>query len=476
MTSTLEWSCGLLRDEERALLWRLSVFAGGAPLRAVETVCQAAGELPVSMNRLLGVLVDQHLVRRESGVDDEPRISMLATVREYGRTKLQETSEADATRRAHADHYAAVVSQAESQLIGPDQVACFRRLGAELDNLRAALAWAEEEHGEVEVGLRIAAGLASFWETRRQGREGLRCLERLLTRPGAVRPEVLAAAQEAAGLLSARLGEFDLSRLRHEQSLQLSRRRRDSHGIAAALSGLGLLSFWQGALGEAERLLEEAISIRRAIGDRHGLAVSLNVLGAVVSELGDQRRAIRLYDESLSIYRWLGNRIGISRCLLNLGVSLRRIGDLSRSETSLEEAVTLARDLVAPELLGAALVNLGNVPRSRGDTEAARSLYEEGLRIFSQIGDQRWLAYTLECVAWLAHSDGRPSRAARLYGAATGLRQQFAMPGWPVASSEHVEAVTALRRELGEPRFAEDYEAGRGLSPVEAVAQAIEDA
>jgi predicted ATPase len=471
MTATLAWSCDLLREEERALLRRLSVFSGSAPLDAVETVCQAAGALPGSVMRLLGVLADQHLIRREPGPRDRHRISMLETVREHGRMLLQEADETEATRRAHAHHFDALVARAEAQLIGPEQVSCFVQLAAELDNVRAALGWAEEQ-GEVEFGLRMAARLTMFWEARGQGQEGLSWLERLLAREADVRPPVRAAALEAAGALGARVGEFDLSRWRHEESLSLCRELPDGQGIAAALHGLGLLSLFTGDMREARRLLDEALAIRRDIGDHHGAAVTLNALGAVVSELGEADRAIELWEESLAIFRRLGNRLGASQCLLNLGVLARRMGDLDRSARSLEESVAFARELDASELLGEALVNLGNVPRSRGDAAAAKALYAESLRIFLRTARQAWIAYTLECLGWLAWSEGRPSLAARLYGAADGLRRQFAMPGWPVASSEHAEAVGALRVELGQAAFSADFEAGRRLTPAEAAAEA----
>ena len=481
MAATLAWSCDLLRDDERALLRRLSVFAGSAPLDAIESVCQAAAPLPASTMRLLGVLADQHLVRREPAIEGQQRVSMLETIREYGRMLLDEAGEADATDRAHAEHYDAVVAAARSLLTGPEQVSCARRLEGELDNVRAVLAWSAER-GDVETGLRMAAGLVGFWETSGRLREGLTWLERLLLLTGAGEageagdPRVRGAAQEAAGLLAARLGDFDLSRRRHEESLALCRELDDRGGVAAALHGLGLLDLWRGEPREAEPLLEQALEIRRETGDRYALAVTQNVLGAVVSELGDgeQPRAMRYYEESLAIYRQLGTRIGVSRCLINLGVSARRMGELDRSAASLEEAVELARELDAPELLASALVNLGNVRRSRGDAAAARDLYAEGLRTFSRIGDHRWIAYTLECLAWLAWGVGELRRAARIYGSAGDIRQQFAMPGWPVTSSEHAEALNALRRELGADLFGTEYGAGRRLSPLEAMAEAVE--
>jgi predicted ATPase/transcriptional regulator with XRE-family HTH domain len=471
MASTLAWSCDLLRPDERALFRRLAVFAGSAPLGGIESVCQAAGSLTASTTRLLGVLGDHHLIQRQTSIDDEPRTAMLVTVREYGLTLLRESGEAEVTERAHAEHYCALVARAAPELIGPKQRAWFRHIEMELDNIRGALAWAQVH--DVEAGLRTVSRLGEFWETCGRGREGLSWVERLLELAADVPPAARAAAQEASGLLAARLGEYDLSRRRHEESLALSRDLGDRQGVAAAAHGMGLLHLWKGQMAPAERLLDEALSIRRAIDDSYGTAITLNLLGIVASEMGDELGAMRRYGESLSIYRLIGNRVGICRCLLNLGVSARRIGDLEQSARSLEEALAIARELDAPELLGATLVNLGNVPRSRGDVATARSLYAESIRVFAQLADHRWIAYTLECLAWLAWSERDPRRAVRIYGAAAGLRDRFGLPGWPVSFSEHAEAVTTLRAELAGAAFDVEYEAGRRLPLAEGIAEAV---
>src|SRR5207245_113211 len=62
MRAAVDWSHGLLTGDDQVLLRRLSVFAGGAQLAAVEEV---TGTVPLSVARVadgLGRLVDQSLV------------------------------------------------------------------------------------------------------------------------------------------------------------------------------------------------------------------------------------------------------------------------------------------------------------------------------------------------------------------------------------------------------------------------------
>ncbi len=83
MRATLDWSHDLLSEPERRLFRRLSVFAGGFTLEAVEEV--AGGK---DLFVLLGRLVEQSLVTAEPHVD-ETRYGMLETIRQYAFEKLE---------------------------------------------------------------------------------------------------------------------------------------------------------------------------------------------------------------------------------------------------------------------------------------------------------------------------------------------------------------------------------------------------
>ncbi|MFN2569842.1 MAG: hypothetical protein ABR564_09630 [Candidatus Dormibacteria bacterium] len=134
----VDWSHGLLTDNEQVLLRRLSVFAGGFGLRAAEDVCgEAIGDEVLS---LLGSLVSRSLVVADTtGI--EARYSMLETIRLYAGDRLTDAGETVALQARHADWCLALAETAEPELTGPDQVAWMDRLEAEHDNLRAALAW-----------------------------------------------------------------------------------------------------------------------------------------------------------------------------------------------------------------------------------------------------------------------------------------------------------------------------------------------
>jgi predicted ATPase len=172
LRNTLDWSYSLLSEEEQALFARLAVFAGGCSFEAAEAVCNPEGELDLLAG--MASLVDRSLIRQEG--EEEPRFSMLETIREYAHEKLDERGEGHTIRAAHAGYFLQLAEEAEPELTGPKQGAWLSRLDEELDNLRGALRWFLER-GEVEEELRLAAALFCYWRPRGFWSEGGRWLE-----------------------------------------------------------------------------------------------------------------------------------------------------------------------------------------------------------------------------------------------------------------------------------------------------------
>jgi predicted ATPase/DNA-binding XRE family transcriptional regulator len=472
MRAALTWSHELLGAEPRSLLRRLSVFAGSAPLQAIEEVCQAAGPLQGGVLRCLARLVEQSLVqRRQARRPNDPRMGMLETVREYGRELLESAGEAFVTRRAHADHYVAFTATAAAGLQGPAQELWLGRLEAEYDNIRAALAWAAE-CGQCEMGLRLAANLSGFWDLRGGRREGLSWLERFLAADDAAPVDVRAEALLGAGKIAWLIGAFELSAERFRAALPIVRELGDRSSIARATNGMGAVALFRGEYRRAAELFAEAASLYRVLGSEGSMATALTNLAVADHQLGDRRQAKALYDEALAILRRLGDTIGVvhsETCLAELALVE---GDLEQAEALLAEALALSRATNAPYWVAMAVFTLGDVARERGDMAGARARYEESMEVFGRTGDRLMMASCLERLAWAAWAEEQPVRAARLYGAGAGLRQSLgAMPlVTDLSAGEPLRA--ALRERLGEDSFAATCAIGSHLSLEEAVAEA----
>src|SRR5919201_4740755 len=105
LRTTLDWSYDLLGEDEQRLFAQLGVFAGGCTLASAEAVCR----VDESVLEGLAGLVDESLVRQDDG--DEPRFSMLETVREYSLLRLAASGLEQEVRRRHLEHFLAFAEE-----------------------------------------------------------------------------------------------------------------------------------------------------------------------------------------------------------------------------------------------------------------------------------------------------------------------------------------------------------------------------
>src|SRR5215207_1559152 len=249
LRSTIEWSYGLLEEDEKTLFARLSVFAGGRTLEAIEAICDAEGDLPVDVLDGVESLVDESLLRQEEGPGGEPRFVMLETIHQYAKEKLQESGESENLRKLHARYFLALAEEAEPRLRGPEDVEWLERLEAEHDNLRAALSWALER-GEAELALRLAGALWRFWEARGLYSEGHRWLEEALAKANGASAAARAKALEGEGWLVYHSGQVDQAVIAAREGLKLS--EQAGLGGAVAASFLRLLGWMAMLRGDNE--------------------------------------------------------------------------------------------------------------------------------------------------------------------------------------------------------------------------------
>ncbi|MGX1808419.1 alpha/beta fold hydrolase [Nocardia sp. NPDC055321] len=117
LRAVIEWSWDLLSQDERAVLRRFAIHAGGATLRAAEAFCSGPGVAPEQIADLLARLVDRSLVVRET-TQVGSRFRLLESVREFCLEQLAEADELVPTGHRHARYYDALSRQAEPRLYG----------------------------------------------------------------------------------------------------------------------------------------------------------------------------------------------------------------------------------------------------------------------------------------------------------------------------------------------------------------------
>lgn len=425
MRATLDWSYGLLTGEEQAMLRVLSVFVGGFRLDDLEEVVALFGGVgEEDVLCVLEALVEQSLVVNvdTAGVR---RHRLLEPVAQYARSRLEEAGEAARAETAHAAHYLAVAEAAAPAYLDGRQVDALLRVDAEHPNLTAAVERSLAAGDPATAG-RLAWALWLYWWLRGHLAEGRRLSEAALEHdlPDAVRPR----AELAAATMT-----FALDDVRAARGWWLAAREHageDHVAMTNAVAGIGLAHLAHGELAEAADRFAECRPHAERAGEEGEWTWALSWIwsGTIRLLSGDPDRAVEEIERGLA--------------------SARRRGDRLSSYI--------------------ALYNLSQVELARGAHDRAREHLVEGARLSLETGDHANLAYLLDATAVLAAASGLHARVPLLLGAAQALREAIGSHGYGYYRPDPVAiraAAEEARGHLGQDRYDDVLDRGRGLSP-----------
>ncbi|MBC8012361.1 MAG: adenylate/guanylate cyclase domain-containing protein, partial [Burkholderiales bacterium] len=383
LRALIDWSYDLLTDPERQLLRRLSVFARGRTLEAIEAVCTGDGLEAWEIIDLLSQLVDKSLINVEKTPELGARYFMLESIWDYAHEKLAEAGEAAVFRERHLDYFLRLAEDAAPKIRGPAQREWLARIEQEDMNMRFAVEASEELPGQISKGLRILAATERFMEVRGLFKKARAVFDRLLMHPDAApRDAIRAEALAAAGRLAWLADDCPACQLAQEEALHIFRELGDTRGTAIALADLGFLALDASDLPRARLLFDEANALGQTLGDPRVTAHVSHTRAALTAAEHDFSQARALDEEALALYREVG-------------------------DTWLASIVSWGAGMNAAVL---------------GDFDAARAHFTECLRIGIELGIRWGASYPLEAFAALAVAERKYDRAARLFGAAETQR------------------------------------------------------
>jgi tetratricopeptide (TPR) repeat protein len=240
------------------------------------------------------------------------------------------------------------------------------------------------------------------------------------------------------------------------------------------LSQLGLMAHGRGDYAEARASQEEALALRRELGNRWHIATSLVLLGRVAFAVGDYEVARRSYEEGTALMHEIGESLELSTSLPELGRVYVEMGNRQQARARYDECLALYQGRTTSEFRPHAVVRLGALAWLLGEYEPALDYYQAALERFRDAGNPHWMAVCLEGISITLVALGRPLPAVRLWAAAETFRQAGGAATVPLDPPLPERALETARTQLGETLFTDTWAAGQGLTPEQAIDEALD--
>ncbi|MFD6890474.1 BTAD domain-containing putative transcriptional regulator [Streptomyces sp. NPDC059957] len=457
LRAVVDWSWDLLDEPERAVLRRLSVFAGGCDLDAAEAVCTDAAE-GLDAADLLGSLVDKSLVvaAPDSSVGGM-RYRLLETVAEYASERLAEAGDdRAATERRHLTHYRELARTTEPLLRGHGQRAAADRIVTEYENLRTAMrrAVAVRDVGEV---LCLLHSLVWYWQMH-DLRTELRhwsaaaaalgpdpfaepvvpaepVYGRVVDTPPPYEGELLTEAWRGIRIMClAAQDQADVSWSSPEVRIQVDGMLAAYRpGLPQTCVAPGVLWIYAVMIAGDPVLLREAIErtveTARGLGYRWELASALQLRANVLANRADWAGdAARDAEESLAVFRELGDDWGCAEALSARAEAREKHGEYGLAAEDFRAAIEHARRLGAKAQVTVLQVRMAGTLVEDGHVEEAERLLTELLPTIQHVGNEARPAARM----FLAGVYGRTGRIEEARAQLQSLHEEFSFGAYAV--------------------------------------------
>ena len=470
LLATVEWSYEMLGPAEQSLFDRLSIFAGKFTAADIERVCvdDAFGATEISF---LPALIDKSMVMADTS-RSPTRFSLLETLREFGRVRLDAAGLTGELQQCHTAHAVTVVAEVGSGLDGPDEAQWARRMEDAFDDLRVAHRRALAL-GDADAALRLVTDSREF-AFRHMRYELFSWAEATTAMEGAEAHPLMPVAIAIAGYGRFVRGDLGSAMALAERSVALEQQ------LGVAPCGLhwrtmGNVFYYRGLSDQAAAACQRMVHAARTSRDEARLVHALYMASVGLASAARAEESTQLAEEALTIARRTQHPTSLASALYARAITLERL-DPGRAASMLEESIGCAAAVSNRWLVAFAQTELVTLAGRRGDLDAALRLAADVIDIWYRAGDwaNQWL--TMRHVASVLAQRGDYEDAAVIHGAVRVASAELALPIEASDLRRVVANLEQLRDALGPGRLSDAEARGaamRGQAIVAHVQEAI---
>ena len=307
LRAAMAWSHALLTDAQRTVFRRLGAFCGGFTMALAQSLCGDARLAPWEALEHVGALVDKSLVIVTPS--DPPRYRLLESARAFALEQLAAAGEAASLAAAHARTMSAFLRAVDdANLDGELRTDAYAaQVLPELDNLRAAYAWARSADGDPALAIALAARATPLADYTSEFRDWL--LEQWPLAAAAALDAAI-EARVARGLAAFNMSGFVPTRQALEAAQRAAELYRSLGLTRRQVSSLRLVASWRIELGDhagAASALDAADALIRPDWGAEFRMTLLRSRTRLASETGQVDRAIETALSAIALARRCGD-------------------------------------------------------------------------------------------------------------------------------------------------------------------------
>jgi predicted ATPase len=445
LAQAVQWSYDLLNEQEKQVLARASVFAGGFTLEAAEAVCSGDGVGKEEVLDLVDSLLRKSLLTAEEA-GDAMRYGMLETIRQFAAE--HGSGELEAAQAHHAAWFAEESDRRFEQWRSPQEGEAYRWFERNIDNLRIAFRWALDRR-EVDPAARIASNIGD--------------MARFVLREEAAgwAAEVVDLAREARHPRLIRLLTWAASNAWAFQRLEEAKR----YGYEAlallddpafepflwVYADLAIIALYEGDDAAAVEYLKVGAAHPADAGDRFCMAA----LPAFLAWTGRLEEARVAADHALALAEVAGMPSPMVFAYRGKGLALAK-SDPHQAIATLERGLAVAERSGAPFFVNSIAIDIANLQAKSGEPKAALESFRRLLAEGAGMRDSFLASAGFSALILLFERLGQAAVAATLYGALPKSIEKGAL------FDELAAAMERVREGLGDAPFKEHL--GRGAT------------
>jgi len=190
------------------------------------------------------------------------------------------------------------------------------------------------------------------------------------------------------GIIYYEQGEYIQAMFNTEESLRISSKVNDLHGIALSLQLLGNINYYMGNFDEAQKYHMQSIQKLLDLGDDIRYADGLVYMASTYQALKKYRKALENLKKACAIYEEKDDRFFLAQALNNTGYIYMIMTKYDSAKIYLSKAIILADEIGNNNVILLANNTLGVISKEEGDYTKANAYFENAFKLAIKHNDQ----------------------------------------------------------------------------------------